>query len=501
ILKVIDERIKSINPEKEIADRVNLPVEMVRHYLDELTKQEYIEGAKSYPTDGTGDLAYTYLWLTNKGKFTLRNFDSLISKQASSRPEAKEKTESPTKDNLQEATIYGFAPESIGSNIVSGQTVQGNTFIGTQNNYGVMSPQSARDNSEDHVLQSLLEINRQSKKGINYIRLANLLAEKRWRQADQETKRIIDKLADQEGKSDLNEEDIKNIPIEDLGILDQLWSKFSNDHFGFRVQLQIWLEEGGKIDPEILKRFSERVGIVKNNRRLNYGDLDFNLKAPQGQFPLIWSVSSLEIVSGDLVSKNRLILLEHYNELLTSRFNKQTIKLRSERGVDYTKLEELLKEKKWIEADQETKKLMYKAIKQFDPWEKAMKTGQSIELVTPKEIDNFPCEDLQIIDELWVKYSNGRFGFSVQSQIYIDDLGGTKEYNQTLFLQFSDCVGWSRRGAFVNSTFQSKNVPKDAPRGHLPHLRQAKEFYVVSVPGQNEDWILKLLHRVKTCNL
>ncbi|CCQ59603.1 GUN4 domain-containing protein, partial [Crocosphaera watsonii] len=44
--------------------------------------------------------------------------------------------------------------------------------------------------------------------------------------------------------------------------------------------------------------------------------------------------------------------------------------------------------------------------------------------------DNFPCEDLRIIDQLWVKYSNGQFGFSVQKQIYMDELGGTKMYNE-----------------------------------------------------------------------
>ena len=43
-------------------------------------------------------------------------------------------------------------------------------------------------------------------------------------------------------------------------------------------------------------------------------------------------------------------------------------------------------------------------------------------------IDNFPCEDLRTIDQLWVKYSDGRFGFSVQKRIY-QNLGGTRGYN------------------------------------------------------------------------
>ncbi len=35
------------------------------------------------------------------------------------------------------------------------------------------------------------------------------------------------------------------------------------------------------------------------------------------------------------------------------------------------------------------------------------------------------CEDLRTIDQLWVKYSNGRFGFSVQKRIW-HSIGGNK---------------------------------------------------------------------------
>lgn len=37
-----------------------------------------------------------------------------------------------------------------------------------------------------------------------------------------------------------------------------------------------------------------------------------------------------------------------------------------------------------------------------------------------EHIQNFPCQDLRNIDHLWVKYSEGRFGFSVQKKIYLD---------------------------------------------------------------------------------
>ncbi|NJO66941.1 MAG: transcriptional regulator, partial [Leptolyngbyaceae cyanobacterium RM1_405_57] len=37
----------------------------------------------------------------------------------------------------------------------------------------------------------------------------------------------------------------------------------------------------------------------------------------------------------------------------------------------------------------------------------------------PEELLNFPCEELLAIDRLWVNYSNGKFGFSVQKKIYL----------------------------------------------------------------------------------
>jgi hypothetical protein len=40
-----------------------------------------------------------------------------------------------------------------------------------------------------------------------------------------------------------------------------------------------------------------------------------------------------------------------------------------------------------------------------------------------ESIEKFPCTDLGTIDQLWVKYSYGRFGFSVQKRIW-ESVGG-----------------------------------------------------------------------------
>lgn len=79
----------------------------------------------------------------------------------------------------------------------------------------------------------------------------------------------------------------------------------------------------------------------------------------------------------------------------------------------YQKLEKLLADGKWKKADDETRRIILTLANRGIP-------GYLI-------IDNvldIPSEDISIIDNLWVKNSHGRFGFSVQKQIY-ESVGGT----------------------------------------------------------------------------
>jgi hypothetical protein len=82
-----------------------------------------------------------------------------------------------------------------------------------------------------------------------------------------------------------------------------------------------------------------------------------------------------------------------------------------------------------------------------------------------EDIDNFPCEDLRIIDLLWVKYSHGHFGFSVQKEIY-QGLGGTREYNREVMEKFGEDVGWKKEGKWLYSSEVTCDL--DKPKAHLP---------------------------------
>jgi len=131
------------------------------------------------------------------------------------------------------------------------------------------------------------------------------------------------------------------------------------------------------------------------------------------------------------------------------------VPLKSERGVDYTNLRDLLATEKWQEADEETaKKMLEVAGRTEEGW------------LRVEDIDQFPCEDLRTIDQLWVKYSDGRFGFSVQKRIY-KSLGGTRQYERAL----GDRVGWSVNGNWLS--MRDVKFNKSAPSGHLPFVRSS----------------------------
>jgi GUN4-like/NACHT domain len=103
----------------------------------------------------------------------------------------------------------------------------------------------------------------------------------------------------------------------------------------------------------------------------------------------------------------------------------------------YARLEALLAAQKWKEADLHTYRLMITAV--------GKEWGAGF---TRQELLNFPCDVLLKIDGLWVQHSQGRFGFSVQKEIYVR-CGGKLDGNDPsweVFEKFADEVGWRING-------------------------------------------------------
>ncbi len=133
-------------------------------------------------------------------------------------------------------------------------------------------------------------------------------------------------------------------------------------------------------------------------------------------------------------------------------------------GIDYTKLRDLLKEKKWSEADTHT----YQLVEQIIKTAKQENKHVFIEL---KTIAQFSCPDIRTIDNLWEKYSDDQFGFSSQQKIW-QSVNQKGDYSTETWRKFATKVGW-KKGDVINGSgyllYDELNFdPSKAPQGQLP---------------------------------
>ncbi|MBD2208234.1 GUN4 domain-containing protein [Calothrix sp. FACHB-1219] len=106
---------------------------------------------------------------------------------------------------------------------------------------------------------------------------------------------------------------------------------------------------------------------------------------------------------------------------------------------EYTKLRELLAAKEWLKADDETARLIVKASGKAEYEILVCKS------LSKENISKIPCEFFQIIDELWMRYSNNKFGFTIQVEKYLEEISkdttfAKNEYN--IFIALSKLFGW-----------------------------------------------------------
>ena len=117
-------------------------------------------------------------------------------------------------------------------------------------------------------------------------------------------------------------------------------------------------------------------------------------------------------------------------------------------------LEYHLERKQWERAEYETYRLMITSV--------GKEEGQGFDL---EELANFPRESLRAIDNLWIEHSEGKFGFSVQKEIYLQ-CGGISDgkYHEKAWRKFCYAVGWT----FSNGVYIYTRFDIQSPKGHLP---------------------------------
>ncbi|NEO51852.1 MAG: GUN4 domain-containing protein [Okeania sp. SIO3B5] len=148
-------------------------------------------------------------------------------------------------------------------------------------------------------------------------------------------------------------------------------------------------------------------------------------------FGITFLVLTLVNYSGRLFSEEIASGLESNNEPLILA-----------QKVDYTRLRDLLRRGQWQEADKETRMVILRlaGYSRRSAW------------LRDRDARNFSCQDLSTIDKLWLKYSKGNFGFSVQKQIY-RSLGGMRGLDARrayeVWKKFGDRVGWRKGGKWL----------------------------------------------------
>ncbi|MFN6568899.1 GUN4 domain-containing protein [Dendronalium sp. ChiSLP03b] len=140
----------------------------------------------------------------------------------------------------------------------------------------------------------------------------------------------------------------------------------------------------------------------------------------------------------------------------------------------YHKLDELLQARKWQEADLETANIIYVISHKELPENSIYRRKYYENYFSVEHIRVLPKKHLNNINKLWLKYSDGRFGFSVQKRIW-KHLGGGSDttYNsEEIQKKFGDEVGWRKEGDWVY--YSDIYYWRTAPSGHLPILLMLK---------------------------
>jgi len=168
---------------------------------------------------------------------------------------------------------------------------------------------------------------------------------------------------------------------------------------------------------------------------------------------------------------------------------KNPVELVSAKGIDYSELEKLLKAQEWRKADELTAKHMLKVANR-----------ESQGYLDGASIKAFPCEDLRTIDQLWVHYSNSKFGFSVQKNLWLECGGKLGRYDYDVWKKLAVKVGWYHPQKDDERTYtefmnETKNA-QDALSASLPRYVLGAGWVV----GMGGGSVSSLAQRLVNCN-
>jgi hypothetical protein len=158
---------------------------------------------------------------------------------------------------------------------------------------------------------------------------------------------------------------------------------------------------------------------------------------------------------------------------LNANFAEGVVPLHSERNIDYKALQHLLAAQNFQEADR---------ITLLKLCELAGESALARKWLYFSEVENFPTADLQTINNLWLMHSEGKFGFSVQREIWLSQ---GKDFNKV----------WAKIAWKTNNRWT--RYPNEfiwdlsAPRGHLPLSNQLRGSRAIASLLSHPAWTME----------
>ena len=147
------------------------------------------------------------------------------------------------------------------------------------------------------------------------------------------------------------------------------------------------------------------------------------------------------------------------NNFLKDKLNCEDLswfKASSKVGFDYSPLQQYLLNESYEDADRFTSSKLRELA-----GEKAVKRGY----VYFSEVELIPTIDLSTLDRLWIVYSRGKFGFTVQAKI-LDSVGGRYD-------KLWPRIGWKKDGIWTRYP-NAFDWSIKAPNGHMPLVNQLR---------------------------
>lgn len=155
---------------------------------------------------------------------------------------------------------------------------------------------------------------------------------------------------------------------------------------------------------------------------------------------------------------------------LDAEFPTGVVPLKSDRGVDYLPLQRLLAEQDFLEADK---------LNNLKLCELAGETSLARKWIYFTEVNALPITDLRTINSLWLAHSGGKFGYSVQRELWVS--AGKNWDKFWPKINWKDGINWTRYpGQFVWSI--------EAPKGHLPLSNQLRGVRVMDSLMNHPAW-------------